>query len=117
MRSQAIRSWRSETATIRFNGVATPKRRRLWQARLIVFFREDGPSLVKAGRMRENTLRDYAKQAERHVKRGLGRIKVADVKRGDVVKMLAGVKGLTQRNRIQALTSRLFTTFESWGNP
>ena len=78
------------------------------------FFREDGPALVAAGRMRPTTLATYSAQAERHVKRGMGALKVEDVKRRDVELMLAGVAGGVQRNRVQALVSRLFATFEAW---
>ena len=78
------------------------------------FFAEDGPSLVAAGRMRPTTLQTYSAQAERHVKRGIGALKVEDVKRRDVELMLAGVAGGIQRNRVQALVSRLFATFEAW---
>ena len=78
------------------------------------FFREDGPSLVAAGRMRATTLQTYSAQAERHVKRGLGPLKVEDVRRRDVELMLAGVAGGIQRNRVQALVSRLFAAFEGW---
>ena len=78
------------------------------------FFREDGPALVAAGRMRATTLQTYSAQAERHVKRGIGPIKVEDVKRSDVVNMLAKIAGGIQRNRVQALVSRLFTAFEGW---
>ena len=78
------------------------------------FFAEDGPRLVASGRMVQNTLTDYRKQAERHIRPVLGSLKVADVKRNDVERMLARIKGRIQRNRVQVLTSRLFAAFEGW---
>ena len=79
------------------------------------FFREDGPRRVADGRMRPRTLADYGMQAERYVRPAIGALKIADVRRGDVEKMLAGVGGSgVHRNRVQALASRLFTSFERW---
>ena len=82
---------------------------------LDLFFREDGPCRVADGRMRPRTLADYHKQAERYVRPAIGALKIADVRRGDVEKMLAGVGGGgVHRNRVGAFASRLFNTFERW---
>ena len=80
------------------------------------FFGEYGPSRVAIGRMRESTLEKYRAQAEKYVRPCLGATKIADVRRRDVVQMLARVGGPVQRNRVQAFTSRLFTAFEELGS-
>ena len=78
------------------------------------FFAEYGPARVAIGRMRESTLEKYHAQAEKYVRPALGAFKVADVRRRDVVQMLARVGGPVQRNRVQAFTSRLFSAFEEF---
>ena len=69
---------------------------------------------MRDGLMVATTLKDYRAQAERYIRPGLGALKVASVSRSDVEKMLARVGGPVQRNRILALTSRIFTAIEIW---
>ena len=78
------------------------------------FFGEDGPRRVEDGLMVPNTLKDYRAQAERYIRPALGALKIESVTRADVEKMLARVGGKVQKNRILALTSRLFTAFEQY---
>ena len=87
------------------------------------FFAEFGPARVADGLMVENTLAQYKTQARRYLYPELGNMKIEAVERADVRKMLSKVKGQVQRNRVHALTSRIFTYFdqeEEWrtsGNP
>ena len=79
------------------------------------YFGTYAPRRVLDGLMKESTLRGYRAQAKAVIRPALGSLKIADVTRGDVEKMLERVKGPVSRNRIQALTSRLFNIFEQWG--
>ena len=78
------------------------------------FFREDGPRRVADKLMVPNTLATYRAQSERYIRPALGALKIADVRRRDVELMLSRVGGAVQRNRVGALASRLFNTFERW---
>ena len=78
------------------------------------FFAVDGPRRVADGRMRESTLEKYRAQANKYVRPALGSLKIECVGRRDVEQMLARVRGPVQRNRVQALASRLFNSFERW---
>lgn len=78
------------------------------------FFGEYGPGLVNSKQMVAKTLADYRAQARRYIWPGIGNLKVANVRRRDVEQVLAKVPGKVQRNRVQALLSRLFTVFEDW---
>ncbi len=77
------------------------------------FFDEFVPHRQSTGRMKESTADVYRGQAERYVRPALGRMKIADVQRRDVESMVRQLKP-TQRNRVLAFTSRLFTCFEGW---
>lgn len=78
------------------------------------FFREDGPRRVADKLMVPDTLATYRAQAKRYIRPALGALKIADVRRRDVEQMLARVGGSVQRNRVGALASRLFNSFERW---
>ena len=77
------------------------------------FLNEFAPARIERGRMTERTVRDYRQQARQYILPALGRRKIADVTRRDVEHM---VEPLTRvrRNRVLALTSRLFRLFETW---
>ena len=77
------------------------------------FLTVEGPTRISHGRMTERTLHEYRKQVRAYLLPALGRHRVADVKRGDVEHMVARLPGPT-RNRVLALTSRLFTLAERW---
>ena len=80
------------------------------------FFEEYAPSRIALGRLSERTVRDYRHQAHRHILPALGGLKVGEVGRADVEGMVRPMEGTwAQRNRVLALTSRLFTLFETWG--
>lgn len=68
---------------------------------------------IQRGRMSARTAMDYRQQCKRYILPALGRIRVADVKRSDVERMVKPLKPV-QRNRVLALTSRLFNLFETW---
>ena len=78
------------------------------------FFDEYCPARVNIGRMRATTARDYRYQAKKHILPALGSRQVADVHREHVDRMVLPLVGVT-RNRVLALTSRVFNLFEAWG--
>ena len=77
------------------------------------FFDEFAPARIKMGRLKKRTAYEYNQQAQKYLKPALGRLKIADVKRNDIESMVAPLPG-TIRNRVLALTSRLFNQFERW---
>ena len=77
------------------------------------FLTVEGPARISHGRMTERTLQEYRKQARAYLLPALGKRGVASVKRGDVEHMVARLPAPT-RNRVLALTSRLFTLAERW---
>ena len=77
------------------------------------FLTVEGPTRISHGRMAERTLQEYRKQARAYLLPALGKQRVADVKRGDVEHMVTRLPAPT-RNRVLALTSRLFTLAERW---
>ena len=77
------------------------------------FFREYVPGRIERGRMAERTAADYRQQCNRYVLPALGKLKVADVARGDIERMLKPLKPV-QRNRVASLASRLFNLAEHW---
>ena len=77
------------------------------------FLTVEGPARISHGRMTERTLKEYRKQTRAYLLPALGNRRVADVKRGEVENMVARLPGPT-RNRVLALTSRLFTLAERW---
>ena len=78
------------------------------------FFHEYAPARIKIGRMRPNTARDYRYQANKYILPVLGDRKVADVHREHIERMVRPLSNVP-RNRVLALTSRLFGLFEIWG--
>lgn len=77
------------------------------------FFNEFAPARIKMGRLKKRTAYEYNQQARKYLEPSLGKLKIADVKRSDVERMIEPLAG-TIRNRVLALTSRLFTQFERW---
>ena len=77
------------------------------------FFNEYALAKISIGRMTERTVSDYQHQARRYIRPALGRRKVADVTRRHVEQMIEPLPRV-QRNRVLALTSRLFSLFEAW---
>ena len=78
------------------------------------FFDEFAPARIKMGRLSPRTLKDYRWQASRFLEPSLGKLKIADVKRDHVERMVASLPK-TLRNRTLAFVSRLFNQFERWG--
>ena len=77
------------------------------------FFDGFAPARLKAGLLRQSTLNEYRLQASKYLGPELGRLKIAEVQREHVEKMV-GPLPRTQRNRVLAFTSRLFNEFERW---
>ena len=77
------------------------------------FFDEYAKTRIDLGRMAGKTLHGYRNQAKAYIQPKIGNRKVADVKRFDIEQMVSGLPNI-QRNRVLALTSRLFNLFETW---
>ena len=77
------------------------------------FFDEFAPARLEMGRLSPRTVADYRWMAGRFLEPALGRRKVADVTRDHVERMVSPLPR-AQRNRLLALTSRLFNLFEQW---
>ena len=79
------------------------------------FFDETVPERIATGRFSERTAREYRKQARRYVSPALGTLQVARVARHDVEALAATLANRpSQRNRVLAFVSRLFTVTERW---
>ena len=75
----------------------------------------DALERIAAGRFSETTTREYRIQARRYVAPALGTVQVAAVTRHDVEKLAATLSDRpTQRNRVLAFVSRIFTLTERW---
>ena len=111
----------AELAQIR-RGEADPLERRRRESEapamndaLAKFFSETVPERIAAGRFSERTAREYAKHARRYVGPALGCMRVAKVNRHDVERFAATLANRpSQRNRVLAFVSRLFTLAERW---
>ena len=77
------------------------------------FFAEHVPARIATERMTERTAREYRWQAARHIRPAIGQRRIAAVTRRDVERMVRELRPVA-RNRVLALTSRLFTLFEHW---
>ena len=79
------------------------------------FFGETVPRRIASGRFSERTAREYRKHARRYVGPALGITQVAKVTRKDVETFAATlVDRPSQRNRVLAFVSALFTWTERW---
>ena len=77
------------------------------------FFNEFAPERVRIGRMSPRTVAEYQAQADRSLRRSIGRLKIAEVTRDDIAAAVAK-RAPVQRNRTLGFASRLFTQFERW---
>ena len=77
------------------------------------FFGEYAPARQAIGRLASKTIEEYGYQARGIIRPALGALKVADVTRRHVERMIDPLPRV-QRNRVLALTSRLFRLFETW---
>lgn len=77
------------------------------------FFNEFAPARLEMGRLSPRSVAEYRKQARRYIEPELGKLKIGEVTRDHVEQMVAPLPR-TQRNRVLALTSRLFNLFEQW---
>lgn len=78
------------------------------------YFNEFAPQRIKDGNNAPKTIFEYRKQAKRYLEPSLGQLQINKVKRRDVEKMIFAIERPIQRNRVLALTSRLFNLFERW---
>ena len=69
---------------------------------------------IERGRMSPRTLRDYASQCRSTILPALGRLRVVDVETHHVERMVEPLRPV-MRNRVLAVTSRIFTLCEHWG--
>ncbi len=77
------------------------------------FFGEYAPARRAIGRLAPKTIEEYGYQARGIIRPALGDLKVANVTRQHVERMIDPLPRV-QRNRVLALTSRLFRLFETW---
>lgn len=77
------------------------------------FLEDEGPARIARGRMTQRTLTEYRRQCTRYVEPAIGKMRVTDVKRHDIEKMVAPLPSVA-RNRVLALVSRLFVLAEVW---
>ena len=109
----------SELGAIRAGGSGPLERRREARGAPTVgqglerFFEEYAPARVAIGRMTDRTVYEYGKLARGYLGPALGKRKIGAVTRTHVERMVQPLPN-TQRNRVLALTSRLFTLFEFW---
>ena len=75
------------------------------------FFDVEVPARIARGKMRANTVEVYRYQTHKHVLPAIGKRRVADVVDADIERMVAPLPGVS-RNRVLALSSRLFTLAE-----
>ena len=108
-----------ELAAIR-DGNADPleRRRKTREAPTVAdlieqFFDIEAPARIRRGRMRPNTVEVYRYQAGKHILPAIGMRRVEDVTRADIERLVAPLPGVS-RNRVLALTGRLFTLAEVW---
>ena len=78
------------------------------------FFEEFCPRRIATRRMTARTVREYRKQAQRYLIPELGRLDIDEVKRQHVERMVDPMRPV-MRNRVLALTSRIFRYFEDQG--
>ena len=111
-----------ELATIRNGGVDLLERKDAIRRAPTVddaldkFFNEYVPDRVASGRLTRSTVNAYRNQAKNHIRPVLGKRLVINVTRADIENMTKRFATTpTLRNRVLALTSRLFNLFEHWG--
>ena len=81
---------------------------------ITLFFDEYCPKRVAIGRLSPRTVREYRKQANRYLTPALGQFDINEVKRTHVERMADPLRPV-MRNRVLALTSRIFRYFEDEG--
>ena len=79
-----------------------------------IFFEEFCPNRIQNRRMTPRTVHDYRKQAARYLMPAIGRLDIDEVQRSDIENMVNPLRPVL-RNRILALTSRIFRYFEDQG--
>ena len=83
------------------------------------FFTETVPERLAIGKLKPKTVQEYRLQAKT-IQSAIGKRRAGEVTRRDVERMVKPLRPV-MRNRVLALTSRLFTLFQSWewcdGNP
>ena len=105
----AIRAGQPDMAERRRKAVAAPTVAALVDQFLAV----EGPARIERRRMTERTLAGYRHQCGKYLLPALGNLRVADVRRGHIERMVAPLPSTT-RNRVLALASRLMTLAEVW---
>ena len=77
------------------------------------FFDETVPERLAIGKLKPKTVQEYRLQSNT-IRAAIGRRRVEEVTRRDIERMVKPLRPV-MRNRVLALTSRLFTLFQSWG--
>lgn len=78
---------------------------------IATFFEQYCPKRITSNRMTLRTASEYRKQAERYLIPALGKLDVDEVKRHHIERMVDPLRPVL-RNRVLALTSRIFRYFE-----
>ncbi len=79
------------------------------------FFEEYAPDRNTSGSMKQTTVVKYRNQADNYLRPALGKRLVSEINRIDIENMAKRLKKTpVLRNRVLALTSRLFNLFEVW---
>ena len=78
------------------------------------FFTIEAPARIKRGRMKPGTVEVYQYQSDKHILPAIGARRIEEVTRADIERMVAPLTGAATRNRVLALSSRLFTLAEKW---
>ncbi len=106
-----------EMVKVRMGEVDLLARRRQRRSSLTVeegietFFGEFCPKRIRTRRMAPRSVREYRKQAQRYLIPVLGKLNINEVKRYHVERMVDPLPPV-MRNRVLALTSRIFRYFE-----
>lgn len=74
------------------------------------FFHDYAPIRIRMGKLKASTLNEYRKHSTRYVEPVLGKLKIADVDKKTVERIVNPLTKI-QRNRVLAFTQRLFNFF------
>ena len=77
------------------------------------FFGEYVPERLRIGKMKPKTVHEYRLQSK-GIRAAIGKRRIEEISRRDIERVVKPLQPV-MRNRTLALTSRLFTLFQSWG--
>ena len=71
------------------------------------------PARRSKGRMADRTVQEYTRQIEKNIRPVIGKMRIVDITRGDIEKVLKPLPPI-MANRVCALLSAIFNQFEHW---